>query len=152
MRHNSTPIPRSAFFVCYTRNVTHQKNFDEWNDEKKKLDASSPTIFFHEREIWWCKLGINVGFEQDGKNSMFSRPVIILKKYSINACLVVPLTSKNKKGTYYFDVGEVAGRDAKAVLSQLRFIDKRRLINKTDTLHQDIFEKLRSAIIQINLT
>lgn len=130
----------------------HIKDFDNWNDEKKRINNINPPLFFHTREVWWCKLGINVGFEQDGKNKQFSRPVVILKTYSINAALIIPLTSKNKKGTYYFDIGKVDGRSAKAVLSQIRFIDKRRLINKADVISKEIFEKLRSAIIQINLS
>lgn len=132
--------------------MTYKKDFDLWNEEKKKLEINSPTIFFHKREVWWCKLGINLGFEQDGKNSEFARPVVILKTYSINAALVAPLTSKNKKGIYYFDIGKIDGRDAKAVLSQIRFVDKRRFINKVDVIREEIFEKLRSAIIQLNLT
>lgn len=131
--------------------MAYQKNFDAWNTEKKTLDAQSPTFFFHAREVWWCKLGVNVGFEQDGKNKQFARPVVVLKKYSTNACLVVPLTSREKIGTYYFALGEVDGRSARAVLSQLRFVDKRRLINKVGMIDQETFRKLRSAIIQINL-
>lgn len=143
-----TPSNKTA----YTYYMSHTKDFDTWNQEKKLIDAGKPKVFFHTREVWWCKLGINIGFEQDGKNSQFSRPVVILKTYSINAALVVPLTSKDKKGTYYFDLGKIGGRDAKAVLSQIRFIDKRRLMKKLDVVNKETFEKLRSAIIQINLT
>lgn len=132
--------------------MAHIKDFDRWNIEKKRINATNPPVFFHTREVWWCELGINVGFEQDGKNKQFSRPVVILKTYSTNAALIVPLTSKDKKGTYYFDVGKVDGREAKAVLSQIRFIDKRRLINKADIISKEIFGKLQSAIIQINLS
>lgn len=130
----------------------HKKDFENWNKQKQQLEVSQPVLFFHEREVWWCRLGVNIGFEQDGTNSQFARPVVVLKKYSTNACLVVPLTSKDKKGTYYFDIGIVGGKQAKAVLSQLRFVDKRRLINKADMISLEIFEKLKSAIIQINLT
>lgn len=131
--------------------MPHVKDFDTWNKEKKRLESTTPRVFFHVREVWWCKLGINVGFEQDGKNQEFSRPVVILKTYSTNAALVIPLTSKDKKGTYYFDLGTVGGKDAKAVLSQVRFVDKRRFIRKLDVVKKELFEKLRSAIIQINL-
>ncbi len=130
----------------------HFKDFDSWNKEKKRLQERKQELFFHEREVWWCKLGVNLGFEQDGKNSQFSRPVVILKKYNFNAALVVPLTSGSKQGIYYFDIGKVDKRNAKAVISQLRFIDKRRLVNKVETIDKKIFEKLQSAIIAINLT
>lgn len=132
--------------------MEHVKDFDNWNIQKKQINDTDPRVFFHSREVWWCTLGINVGFEQDGKNQQYSRPVVILKTYSTNAALVVPLTSKDKKGTYYFDIGKINNRDAKAVLSQIRFIDKRRLIKKFDVVNKEIFEKLQSAIIQINFT
>ena len=132
--------------------MAHAKDFDGWNKEKKKINNTKPPLFFHTREVWWCKLGINIGFEQDGKNKQFSRPVVVLKTYSTNAALIVPLTSKNKKGVYYFDVGTVDGREAKAVLSQIRFVDRRRFINKAGTISKEIFKKLQSAIIQLNLS
>ena len=132
--------------------MVYRKDFDAWNVEKKRINALSQPVFFHVREVWWCSLGVNVGFEQDGKNQHFSRPVVILKTYSTNAALIVPLTTRSKKGAYYFDLGRVAGREAKAVLSQVRFTDRRRLINKVDTISKDTFEKLRSAIIQLNLS
>lgn len=131
--------------------MKHAKDFVGWSIKKQALDASSPTIYFHEREVWWCHLGVNIGFEQDGKNHNYARPVVILKTYSVNAALIVPLTSKSKPGTYYLDMGRVSGREARAVLSQIRFADKRRLINKVDVIDQQRFEKLRSAIIQMNL-
>ena len=130
----------------------YKKDFDSWNKEKKRLQKSNPKIFFHEREVWWCELGLNIGFEEDGKNSQFARPVIILKKYSVNAALVVPLTSAKKKGAYYFDIGQINGRQAKAILSQIRFVDKRRMINKIDTVGKTVFERLQAAIIKISLS
>ncbi len=129
----------------------HKKNFDDWNKEKKKINANNPVLYFHEREIWWCKLGINVGYEQDGKNAQFARPVVVLKTYSTNALLIVPLTSKSKKGIYYFDVGIVDSRKAVATLSQIRFIDKRRLVNKIGYIPKETFKKLRKEIVKINL-
>ena len=128
------------------------KDFNGWNLEKQRRQKENPTLYFHQREVWWCILGVNIGFEQDGKNANYSRPAVILKTFSTNACLIVPLTSRDKKGLFYFDVGTVAGRLAKANLSQIRFVDKRRLVNKVDMIGEEIFEKLRSAIIQLNLS
>lgn len=42
------------------------KDVDGWNGKKKKVHNRADTPFFHTREIWWCALGVNVGFEQDG--------------------------------------------------------------------------------------
>lgn len=57
------------------------KDFDTWSKEKKTLEQEGhDSLVFHEREIWWCSIGINVGDEQDGKNERFERPVLVLKK------------------------------------------------------------------------
>ena len=69
------------------------KNFDEWNECKKNRDKNDIDIYFYEREIWWCAIGVNVGFEQDGKGERFARPVLIIRKFSKNVFLGVPLTT-----------------------------------------------------------
>ena len=43
------------------------KDFDRWNKKKKALDAKAEPLYFHEGEIWWVHLGVNVGYEIDGK-------------------------------------------------------------------------------------
>ena len=129
----------------------YKKDFDGWNEEKKDVHQRDRKVFFHEREVWWCQLGVNVGFEQDGTNDDYARPVVILKTFSTNAFLALPLTTRDKKGIYYFDLGEVDGEVAKAILSQIRFIDKKRLQNKVDIVDKVIFKKLKKAVIQLNL-
>src|SRR5579864_8524776 len=55
------------------------KNFDAWNEQKKVADGReiASDFFFHERELWWCALGANMGVEADGKHDLFERPVLI---------------------------------------------------------------------------
>ena len=103
---------------------------------------------FHEREVWWCALGTNIGYEQDGSSELFTRPVVILSKFNLDACLIVPLTAKPKKGKYYFSVGDVSGRDAVAVLSQIRFVDRKRLAMKIATMDRDIFDALTKEVVK----
>jgi len=126
-----------------------RKDFQKWHNLKKQLHEHEGVALFHEREIWWCSLGANVGFEQDGVGEIFTRPVVILTKFNLDVCLVVPLTARPKKGVYYFSVGEVAGRQAIAVLSQLRFIDRKRLALKMETLDRDIFQALARAAVDV---
>jgi hypothetical protein len=61
-----------------------KKDFDGWIKKKKSLHESSKekAAYFYEREIWWCSIGINIGFEQDGKNEHFERPVLVLRKFN----------------------------------------------------------------------
>ena len=58
------------------------KNFDKWNELKKKLHISEKAkdFYFREREIWWCSLGVNIGFEQDGKNDLFDKLGLLAAK------------------------------------------------------------------------
>jgi mRNA interferase MazF len=124
------------------------KDFWRWHGKKETLNGAVGTALFHEREVWWCVLGANIGFEQDGSGELFTRPVVILTKFNLNACLVVPLTARPKVGKYYFPIGPVAGRDAVAVLSQIRFVDRKRLALKIATLEQDTFQALNEAVIR----
>ena len=56
------------------------KDFDSWNRIKKKTHGSSRVKYPKEGSVWWCKLGLNIGDEEDGKGDYFERPVLILKK------------------------------------------------------------------------
>jgi hypothetical protein len=59
------------------------KQFEDWSKEKQNIEIFAPkTLPFREKEIWWCSIGINIGDEQDGKNELFERPVLILRKFN----------------------------------------------------------------------
>jgi hypothetical protein len=44
----------------------YKKDFDGWNETKKRTDSRRGAPFYHEREVWWCTLGVNVGSEENG--------------------------------------------------------------------------------------
>ena len=106
-----------------------QKDFDNWNTRKKEIDEREPN-FYYEREIRWCSLGINVGFEQDGTSETYKRPVLIIKGFSRHVCLVVPLTTSIRKHILRVPVGLIEGSEASANVSQIRVVDTRRLQNR----------------------
>ena len=74
-----------------------EDSLKEWHKVKDGLIKNANKIFFHEREIWWCSLGKNIGFEQNGKGEKFTRPVIVIKRLSLDTCLVLPLTTSKKR-------------------------------------------------------
>jgi mRNA interferase MazF len=123
-----------------------EKDFDTWNEKKKAINASDDIKLYHEREIWWSSLGLNVGYEQDGTGKENQRPVLVLKGFSKFVCLIIPLTTSKKKNPYHVDVGMVDGKAAAAIISQLRLIDTRRLVNKVGTLDEHLFENVRNAV------
>ena len=123
-----------------------QKDFDKWNVKKKEVHTQSLAPFFHEREVWWCSLGINVGDEQDGTGANFDRPVVVITKFNNNIFLGVALTGRKKMGKYYHSLGIVGDREASAVLSQVRLIDAKRLVKKIETLDEGVSSKLKQAM------
>lgn len=123
-----------------------EKDFDGWNIKKKAVHHDGAPAFCHPREIWWCALGVNVGYEQDGTGKNFDRPVVVIRGFNERLFFGVALTGKKKAGKYYFSLGEVEGRESSAVLSQVRLIDTKRLIRKIVTLDEETFEKLRESL------
>lgn len=122
------------------------KDFDAWNKQKKSIEKDTYIPFFDIREIWWCKMGINIGFEQNGKGKSFERPVLVLKKFNQFCALCVPLTTKKKKGQYYFLLGKITGASASLVLSQVRFLDSRRLSQKICVVPGELFKNIQTKI------
>jgi mRNA interferase MazF len=124
------------------------KNFDQWNVEKQKINASSRKVLYHPREIWWCSFGVNVGREQDGKGEHFRRPVIIIHGFNPDTFLGVALVGRKMQGKYYFPLGVIDDREASVSLSQVRIFDVKRLDEKIMMLDQALFEQLKSALQQ----
>ncbi len=103
--------------------------------------------FFHEREIWFCYLGINVGFEQDGSSEEFLRPVVVVRKFNNSIFLGVPLTRTEKKTEFYFQFQfEDDSVQSTAILSQVRLIDSRRLSYKIGNISEEDFLKLKEKL------
>jgi len=128
------------------------KDFDAWNKTKKELHEGSSAPFYHEREVWWCSLAVNIGSEQDGTGKNFDRPVVIIRGFNKAVFFAVALTGKRKQGKFYLPLGTIEGRDASAVLSQVRLIDSKRLVRKITTLDEVTFVKLKASLQKVLFT
>jgi mRNA-degrading endonuclease toxin of MazEF toxin-antitoxin module len=124
------------------------KNFEDWNELKKQVNDGLLLPLHHEREIWWAHLGVNVGYEQDGTGPSYERPVLIMRGFSTHmcVCVVVPVTTSKKRTRFYISATIAKGKQAAAIVSQIRLIDTRRLINKVGTLDRAIFNPIRRAV------
>jgi|SRR5712671_4644957 len=129
-----------------------EKDFDLWNGIKKVTDAADEAarLYFREGEVWWVRLGKNIGYEIDGKSSEFTRPVVILKKYNQYSFLALPLTTAPKPNPYRLPIGIVDGRKAFATLSQLRNIDSKRLVKKIVHLDAEILDAIKKEASRVN--
>jgi mRNA interferase MazF len=104
-----------------------KRDYKNWHNKKSKIDKLEKRPFFYVREIWFCHLGANIGFEQDGNGEDFLRPVIVFKKFNNEIFWGIPLTKKRKNTKHYFIFSFPERGENTAILSQIRLIDARRL-------------------------
>ena len=127
-----------------------QKKYEEWGKLKENVNNVEFRAFFHEREIWFCYLGENVGYEQDGLGKEFQRPVVIIRKFNNEIFWAIPLTKTIKESPYYFSFQFDEITTSSAILSQIRLIDARRLSRKIGIISENDFllliEKLKALL------
>jgi mRNA interferase MazF len=100
------------------------KNFDSWNKIKKRTDLRKNKLTIDEGDIRWCRIGLNIGDETLGKGETFNRPILIIKKFSQNTFWGIPITKKNKKGSWYFYIKKI---NRTVILNQMKLLDRKRL-------------------------
>jgi len=124
-------------------------DYYKWCDLKNKINFfNRKNLFFKEREVWYCYLGLNVGFEQDGKGDSFLRPVLVLRKFNKHLFLGLPLTTKIKNNPFYYKI-YYNKKEQCVILSQIRSIDSKRLKNKTFIVSKEDFKKIKKRLIFI---
>lgn len=120
--------------------------YDSWNIVKKRVSTTRRNeVYFRERDIWHCSIGLNVGDEEYGKGPDFSRPILVLKKFSRYLFWGIPLSSKNKTGIFYGQIVLKNGSVVTALLSHLRLFDARRLQTKLERISEMSFDKIKQA-------
>lgn len=119
-----------------------KKDFGKWNNKKIIVNNTKSIPFFHEREIWFSFLGVNVGFEQDGQGDDFQRPVVIIKKFNNEIFWAIPLSKTEKRGKYYFAFPFNKEIISVAILSQIKLIDAHRLAYKIGEIDEKNYVSL----------
>ena len=125
------------------------KLFDEWNEQKQRLEKNRVTRRIKRRDIWWADLGVNIGHEQDGGGPLFERPVVILKTFGNKTCLIAPLTGMPGDAPFYFDL-EKYGYRSRVLITQLRLVSTKRLSRSIERLDTDTFAALLEIIKTMN--
>ncbi len=122
------------------------KDFKLWFLKKEVLHFNNyKSPYFNESEIWWCSIGENVGDEINGKSEYFRRPVLIIKKLSKHSFIGLPLTTKQKLGSWYVNI-EHNNKKSVVVLSQVRNFDYRRLDKKLADLGEVYFTEVMKSL------
>lgn len=127
-----------------------EKDFDGWNMKKKEIDKRVERLYFRDGEVWWVNFGLNIGYALNGKGEDFWRPVVVLKKYNEYSFIALPLSTTSKRNKYLISAGEIDGKQAVAVLSQIRNIDSKRLVNKIAHLERETLAELKEKTSRIN--
>ncbi len=120
--------------------------FDVWNRKKQNIHQQQKRIHFNEGDIWWVQFGQNIGNEIFGKGRDFARPRLVIKKVFSNAVLIVPLSTKQKTGSYYTEFVDTAGNLQIASLHQIRYIDVRRFQHRVSRCRKQDLRKIKDAL------
>lgn len=125
------------------------KNFLDWFQLKPKLDQNQKYPKFEEGDVWWCHLGSNIGYEEDGKGDKLLRPVIILHKFNNRLFYGLPTSTKIKDNKFYFQM-TIKNKQVSVLLSQMKAIDVKRLMYKKAKISDNelnILKKQMSKLI-----
>lgn len=125
------------------------KDFETWIIKKKDLhNRLAVPPLFKERDIWWVSIGVNVGYEEDGKHDKYIRPVLVLRKFNRELFLGVPMSTKLKDNPYY-KVVTVNGRLVSVLISQLRVFSAKRIQDKMAELDKGDFQRIKDEIVRM---
>jgi len=124
------------------------EDFDRWNELKKKIDTkrNMPNNFPKEGEVWMCDVGLNIGFEQNGSEDNFSRPMLIIKKFNNHMFWAIPLSTKQKDFDFYFNFIDPNGLKVSAKLAQLKLVSVKRLKRDLYILPNDTFIEMKTQL------
>lgn len=122
-------------------NWTKRKIFHHLNEVSEKQ------VFYREKEIWWTALGQNIGYEINGKNELYERPVLILKKYNADTCFVLPFTTQIKHPVPWYQIF-ISPKLGAVNLTQGRTISSKRLLRRYEMLGGEKYEQILQSFIK----
>lgn len=107
------------------------------------LDQTTKQTLFKEREVWWCRLGVNVGYEQNGKGEQFFRPVLVLKKFNNDMLIGLPLSTVVKQSNRFYHTFQFNGKEQSIIIAQIRLIDAKRLSHRLGVIKEADFSLIK---------
>ncbi len=124
------------------------KDFNRWNELKKTIDEkdSLPDNFPKEGEVWMSSVGVNIGYEQNGSEDNFSRPMLIIKKFNNHMFWAIPLSTKQKDFDFYFNFTGPNGQKVSAILAQMKLVSVKRLKRDIYIMPKELFEEIKEKL------
>lgn len=124
------------------------KDYTPWKKLITEIESKWLEKYYRESEIWWTVIGLNIGFEEDGKNQNYERPVLIFRKFNRFMFWGLPLTSKPKTGKFYCSITFRSKRST-VILSQIRTLSSKRLVRRMGHINQEDFDVIEERIINL---
>ncbi len=130
------------------------EKFDEWNEVKKLISKKKRALYIKSREIFWVKIGKNIGDEEFGKGKDFLRPVVIIRQLTNDLFVGVPTTTTIKKDNDYFhkvsyvDVSD-KNISSTAMLLQFKTFSKKRVLSKLGMVNKKEFKMITDKLKRI---
>ncbi len=127
------------------------KEYDEWNEIKKVTSKTKIKFTIKPREIFWAKIGQNIGDEEYGKGENFLRPIIVIRQLTSDLFIGVPTTTTSKENNDYFHNIYYLNRlqeniNSSAMILQVKVFSKKRLLNKIGYVKKEEFEIIKSKL------
>jgi len=131
----------------------NEDDYDKWNQIKKETVKNNRKLTIKPREIFWVKIGHNIGDEEFGKGEIFSRPVIVVRQLTSDLFIGIPTTTTQKEENDYFHPFEFQTKKGisknSAMLLQLRVFSKKRITDKIGKLNQEDFKKIQEKVVSL---
>lgn len=124
--------------------------FDDWIVVKKELHRSNRTQAMKEGGSLVVCDGRECRRRINGKNEVFSRPVLIFKKLSRFAFMGVPLSSQEHEGSWYIPF-IFQNKNQNACLAQIRVMSVARLYRKMGRLPESDQELIKDGFARLYL-
>jgi mRNA interferase MazF len=121
----------------------------QWSSVKQITEENHKKVYFKERDIFWLKVGENIGFEQNGKGDKFQRPVLVLKRYNDDMFLGIPLSTIPREGSFFYQFSFIDGETSTALLVQNRLFSSKRFIKKIGKISKNDFEMLKQKLFRL---
>jgi len=126
------------------------KKYDQWNEVKKTVTKNNRKLGIKPREIFWAKIGQNIGSEEYGKGKNFARPIIIIRKLTSDLFLGIPTTTNTKNNDYFHKFSYNSKQDGiievSAMIIQVKVFSTNRLMNKIGMIDKDNFFKITDKL------
>jgi len=126
------------------------KDFDSWNEKKKTVEDKDKVIGIKERDVLFVHMGLNVGYEQNGKGDDFLRPVVVLSVFNRGLFLGLPLTSKDKSGDFFAPIEYIRNGSvvqSTAILIQTKSFDTKRVKYKAGYVSKNTFDNIKERVL-----